>query len=70
MDNGQGVSIIIFFKRCVKFTGSFRLVLLKRLSITKWLEQIYLRLIADCACETPKKKSQYQTLKINIRPIN
>lgn len=71
IDNGQGVSILIFFKRCIKFTATFRMVLLKKLSITKWLEQIYLPLIADCACEAPKnKKSHYQTLQINIKPLS
>ena len=69
LDKEQGVSILIFFKRCVRFTASFRLVLMKQLSITKWLKQIYLPLIADCACEAPKnKQSHYQSLKINMNP--
>ena len=71
IDNGQGVSVLVFFKRCLKFTETFRLVLLKRLSITKWLKQIYLPLIADCACEAPKdKKSHYHTLKMNIKCLS
>ena len=71
IDNEQGVSILIFFKRCLKFTATFRMVLLKRLSISKWLEQIYLPLIANCACEAPKKKqTHYQSLKINIKPLS
>ena len=70
IDNGQGVSVLVFFKRCVKFTATLRLVLLKRFSIAKWLEQIYLPLLGDCSCEAPKnKKSHYHTLKINIKPL-
>ncbi len=71
IDGEQGVSIIIFFKRCVKFSATFRNVLLKRLSITKWLKEIYLPLIRDSACEAPKKKqTHYQTLKMNIKPLS
>jgi hypothetical protein len=71
IDNEQGVSIIIFFKRCVKFRATFRIVLLKRLSITKWLQEIYLPLIRDCACEAPKnKQTHYQTLKMNTNPLS
>jgi Transposase DDE domain len=71
IDKEQGISVIIFFKRCTKFTSTLRLVLLKRLSIIKWLEQIYLPLIADCACEAPRnKQTHYQTLKMNIIPLS
>lgn len=69
IDKVQGVSVLIFFKRCVKFAASLRLVLLKKFSITYWLEQIYLPLIADCLCEPPKnKQTHYQSLEINIKP--
>ena len=71
VDKEQGVSIIIFFKRCVKFGASFKLVILKKLSVSKWLAQIYLPLIADCLCEAPKnKQTHYQSLKINIKPLS
>ncbi len=71
IDGEQGVSIIIFFKRCVKFSATFRIVLLKRMAITKWLKEIYLPLIIDCVCEAPKKKqTHYQTLKMNIKPLS
>ena len=71
IDQKQGVSILIFFKRSIQFRATFRLVLLKRLSIIKWLEEIYLPLIADCACKAPKnKQSHYETLKINIKPLS
>ena len=67
IDKEQGVSVLIFFKRCVKFAATFRLVLLERLCISKWLAQIYLPLIADCLCGSPKnKKSHYQSLKIYL----
>lgn len=69
LDKAQGVSVLIFFKRCVKFAASLRLVLLKKLSIPYWLEQIYLPLIVDCLCEPPRnKQTHYQSLEINIKP--
>lgn len=71
IDKEQGVSIIIFFKRCVKFIASFKLVLLKELSVIKWLENIYLPLILDCACKAPKnKQTHYQSLKINNKTLS
>lgn len=71
IDQKQGVSVLIFFKRSIQFRATFRLVLLKKLSINKWLEEMYLPLIADCACEAPKnKQSHYETLKINIKPLS
>ena len=37
-DKDQGVSVLIFFTRCIKFAALFRLVLLKRTSIISWLK--------------------------------
>jgi Transposase DDE domain len=71
IDKEQGVSIIIFFKRCVKFMATHRLVLLKKLSINKWLQEIYLPFIKDCACEAPrKKKTHYQNQNMNIKTLS
>lgn len=71
IDNEQGVSTLIFFKRCRKFTASFKLVILRKLPITKWLEQIYLPLITDCLCKAPKNKTtHYQSLNINIKALS
>lgn len=65
-DKEQGISILIFFKRCIKFAASFRLVLLKRTSIISWLKHTYLPLIKDCLCDAPKnKQTHYDALKIN-----
>ena len=70
-DKEQGVSILIFFKRCIKFAASFRLVLLKRTSIISWLKLTYLPLIKDCLCDAPKnKKTHYESLKVNIKPLS
>jgi len=70
IDTAQSVSVLIFFKRCVKFAFTFRQVLLKRQSITIWLKHIYLPLIADCLCGTPKnKQAHHQSLKINEKPV-
>lgn len=66
VDNSKGVSTIIFFKRCLKFAATLRLVLLKRLPVLRWLKDIYLPLIVDCICEAPiNKRTHYQTLSIN-----
>jgi hypothetical protein len=71
IDKDQGVSVLIFFKRCIKFTASFRWILLKRSSIALWLKQVYLPLIVDCLCVAPKnKQTHYESLKINIKPLS
>lgn len=71
MDKEQGVSLLIFFKRCVKFSASLRQVLMKQLSILIWLEQVYLPLIIDCLCSAPKNKhTHYQSIKVNIKPLS
>lgn len=68
IDINQGVSVIIFFKRCKDFSATFRLVLMKRLSIPKWVVEIFLPLIRDCACEKAKKKTtHYETLHFNFK---
>lgn len=67
-NKSQGVSVLIFFKRCIRFAASLKLVLLKRSSILKWLKDIYLPLIKDCLCTAPKnKKTHYESLTINIK---
>ena len=69
-DKEHGVSILIFFKRCIKFAASFRLVLLKRTSIISWLKLTYLPLIKDCLCDAPKnKQTHYEALKVNIKSL-
>jgi Transposase DDE domain len=62
MDAEKGVSILIFFKRCLKFKSTPRLVLLKRFSLTKWLRDIYLPLIINALCEAPGKKKNITSL--------
>lgn len=67
-DKEQGVSVLIFFKRCIKFAASFRLVLLKQTSIIGWLKNTYLPLIKDCLCAAPKKKTtHYESIKVNSK---
>lgn len=69
LNNNHGISLIIFFKRCMKFASTLRLVLLRKFSIYKWLTQIYLPLIKDCLCDAPKNKdTHYQTLNFNYVP--
>ena len=71
IDKEQGVSIIIFFKRCVKLSPSFKQVILKKLSVSSWLETKYLPMIVGCLCEAPKnKQTHYESLKINTKPLS
>lgn len=59
----SGVSILKFFKRCLVFSVTLRLVVLKRLSLQVWLRQIFLPLIQNTACEAPaRKNTSYQIL--------
>lgn len=68
-DRTQGVSLLVFFKRSLKFAATLRLVMLGKLSVTKWLEHFYLPLIIDCLCCAPKKKqTHYENLDINMKP--
>lgn len=59
----RGVSLLKFFKRCLGFSSTLRLVVLNKLAITKWLTQIFLPLIDNTACEAPAgKQTHYQIL--------
>jgi hypothetical protein len=59
----KGISVIKFFKRCLYFSSTLRLVVLKQLSISKWLEEIFLPLIDNTICEAPAgKQTHYQNL--------
>jgi IS4 transposase len=65
IDGSKGVSIIMFFKRCLKFATTLRLVLQKRMGVTQWLKYIYLPLVIDCICEAPvNKRTHYETLSL------
>ena len=65
-DKEQGVSVLIFFKRCTKFAALFRLVLLKQASLIGWLNKTYLPLIKDSLCAGQKNKTtHYASIKIN-----
>lgn len=62
----EGVSMLVFFKRSLKFASTLRLVLLKKFSIKKWVKEILIPLIEDCLCEAPrKKKTYYDSISIN-----
>lgn len=59
----KGISILKFFKRCLSFSFTLRMVVLKRLNISKWLKEIFLPLIDNTVCEAPVgKQTHYQTL--------
>jgi hypothetical protein len=71
LDPEKGVSLLIFFKRCLKFATTLRLVFLKRLPVTKWLRDIYLPLIANSLCAAPRnKETHYQSLRINNKALS
>lgn len=55
----KGVSVLKFFKRCLSFSHTLRLVVLNEITVTKWLEQIFLPLIENTACEAPAGKSTH-----------
>lgn len=58
-----GVSVLKFFKRCIAFSFTLRLVLLRRWPLRSWLQQIFLPLIENTACEAPAgKNTNYQIL--------
>lgn len=63
---GQAVSMLMFFKRSLKFASTLKMVLLKKLPIKTWLSDTYLPLIIDCVCLAPKnKQTHYESLQIN-----
>jgi Transposase DDE domain len=60
---GKGVSVLKFFKRCISFSSTLRAVVLNPMTIVDWLEQIFLPLIENTACEAPAGKlTHYQIL--------
>jgi hypothetical protein len=59
----RGVSVLKFFKRCISFSLSLRSVVLDPSTTAEWLEQTFLPLIENTACEAPAgKATHYQTL--------
>ena len=59
----NGVSLLKFFKRCISFSNSLRLVVLNRTALSKWLRHVFLPLIDNTLCEAPAgKRTHYQTL--------
>lgn len=59
----EGVSALKFFKRCFSFSQTLRQVILKQLTMSQWLKNVFLPLIENTACEAPwKKQTHYQTL--------
>lgn len=59
----KGVSLLKFFKRCISFSNSLRLVVLNRTALSKWLRLVFLPLIDNTLCEAPAgKRTHYQTL--------
>ena len=61
--NEKGISVLKFFKRCLSFSNTLRLVVLKQLRVSKWLEEIFIPLIDNTVCEAPVgKRTHYQNL--------
>lgn len=61
----KGLSVLKFFKRCLSFSFSLRLVLLKRIPMKKWLDEEFIPAIDNTACEAPKGKyTHYQWIKL------
>lgn len=61
--NEKGISVLKSFKRCLSFSNTLRLVVLKQLRFSKWLEEIFIPLIDNTVCEAPVgKRTHYQNL--------
>lgn len=64
----KGVSTIKFFKRCLSFSHSLRLVILRQMTLTKWLKNIFLPLIENTGCEARNKEiTHYKILKTFLK---
>ena len=67
----RGVSVLKFFKRCLSFSQTLREVVLKKRSLEKWLQNVFLPLIDNTACEAPwKKQTHYQIKKAFLIPLS
>jgi hypothetical protein len=61
-----GVSTLKFFKRCLVFSNTLRLVVLKKFTLHLWLTDIFLPLIQNTACKPPATKTtHFETLITN-----
>ena len=59
----KGISVLKFFKRCLSFSPTLRLVVLKKMTISNWLKNVFLPLIDNTACEALwKKLTHYQII--------
>ena len=62
-DSRSGISALKFFKRCISFSNTLRLVVLTGMAISDWLRKIFLPLIENTGCEAPAgKTTHYQTI--------
>ena len=59
----RGVSLLKFFKRYLSFSQTLRQVILKQLSLSSWLENVFLPLIDNTACEAPWGKTTHYQVK-------
>lgn len=58
-----GISVLKFFKRCISFSQTLRSVVIAPKTISDWIEEMFLPLIENTACEAPVGKvTHYQTL--------
>lgn len=55
----KGVSVLKFFKRCLAFSQTLRMVALKRMDIWYWLQYVFLPLVENTACEAPTGKTTH-----------
>ncbi len=59
----KGVSVLKFFKRCLSFSQTLREVVLKKQPLEKWLNNVFLPLIDNTACEAPWGKTTHYQVK-------
>lgn len=67
----QGISVLKFFKKCLKFSETLRLVIVKKLPLRTWIKTTFLPLIKNTICEAASKKlTHYQVLAMNLSSLS
>ncbi len=61
------MSVLKYFKRCLKFSETLRKVVLNKLSIKMWLTDDFLPLMNNAFCEAPKHKQTHYEILNNLQ---
>lgn len=66
-NNQIGISVLKFFKRCLAFSSSLRMIVLKRMKLTTWLKDVFLSLIETTKCEASWNKSTHYQIIYDLQ---